>query len=525
LEGSLGATDAFIFQLVAYSRYSDSAWPFVTMPSFAIHATKLLKLSKAFHFSLNIFVKPEERDDWESYANRSDGWIEESFEIQAGSSDWKGPISTDFATSYKIFDYSQPNHTEPYDYMGTFCPSWQAHPLASNSDGGIVYNFDTWQIHDIAVGMVEADRMKRVILSPAVNAIYDPTSQESIDSARGQSVWASAFIDTSEQDPNEPFSVITFPIYDTLEGVRVNVSDPDLSYVGVIVIAIYWKQLIRDILPDLDSVVVVFEDNCSPPFTYLVQGKEAIYLGQGDLHGKEFDGMVHSAYLHNLTSPTDGSSYTGLPISEQYCPRFIRVYPSSELQDNYVNSDPVVFAVVVAFVFLFTSLVFLVYDFWVNRRQRKVMRRALASGAIGSSLFPQKVRDQLYAEKDQESKPMNGRFRDYAMGSNNDGNKLETSLTASKPIADHFEETTILFADIRGFTKWSSERSPVEVFELLEGIYGRFDQIALRRKVFKVETVRWPCGSRCRVFLVVGSHVLIFYLASCSPCSDRRLLC
>lgn len=29
----------------------------------------------------------------------------------------------------------------------------------------------------------------------------------------------------------------------------------------------------------------------------------------------------------------------------------------------------------------------------------------------------------------------------------------------------------------------------MEVFELLEAIYGAFDKIALRRKVFKVETV------------------------------------
>merc|ERR1711988_717951 len=57
------------------------------------------------------------------------------------------------------------------------------------------------------------------------------------------------------------------------------------------------------------------------------------------------------------------------------------------------------------------------------------------------------------------------------------------------PIADLFLNCTVLFADISGFTSWSSERSPSQVFVLLETIYGAFDKIADRRGVFKVETI------------------------------------
>jgi hypothetical protein len=41
-----------------------------------------------------------------------------------------------------------------------------------------------------------------------------------------------------------------------------------------------------------------------------------------------------------------------------------------------------------------------------------------------------------------------------------------------------------------GFTKWSSTRTPVEVFRLLETLYGAFDRIASKRRVEKIETVR-----------------------------------
>jgi class 3 adenylate cyclase len=57
------------------------------------------------------------------------------------------------------------------------------------------------------------------------------------------------------------------------------------------------------------------------------------------------------------------------------------------------------------------------------------------------------------------------------------------------PIADLFLNCTVLFADIAGFTSWSSERAPAQVFILLETIYGAFDKIADRRGVFKVETI------------------------------------
>jgi class 3 adenylate cyclase len=46
-----------------------------------------------------------------------------------------------------------------------------------------------------------------------------------------------------------------------------------------------------------------------------------------------------------------------------------------------------------------------------------------------------------------------------------------------------------MFADLAGFTAWSSVREPVQVFTLLETLYRAFDDIAKRRRVFKVETV------------------------------------
>jgi class 3 adenylate cyclase len=71
---------------------------------------------------------------------------------------------------------------------------------------------------------------------------------------------------------------------------------------------------------------------------------------------------------------------------------------------------------------------------------------------------------------------------------NEDASKT-INANSSRPIADLFPETTVMFADISGFTAWSSVREPAQVFTLLETLYGAFDAIAVRRGVFKVETI------------------------------------
>ena len=71
----------------------------------------------------------------------------------------------------------------------------------------------------------------------------------------------------------------------------------------------------------------------------------------------------------------------------------------------------------------------------------------------------------------------------------------------------------VLFADIVGFTAWSANRQPSEVFQLLETIYGAFDVAARARNVFKVETIG-DCYGRFHLMFLLFS--LLF--GSTLPC-------
>lgn len=68
--------------------------------------------------------------------------------------------------------------------------------------------------------------------------------------------------------------------------------------------------------------------------------------------------------------------------------------------------------------------------------------------------------------------------------------KTNRDTAVARPrMARKYPKVTILFADIAGFTGWSSNRDPEDVFVLLETFYAAFDLLAIKRDVFKVETI------------------------------------
>ena len=101
------------------------------------------------------------------------------------------------------------------------------------------------------------------------------------------------------------------------------------------------------------------------------------------------------------------------------------------------------------------------------------MQRALASGAIVSSLFPSHIRDQLYQETAHQNHQAE-RAKQFKTGDKNgdsaevtnflkeegggkDGGMGELVQHAS-PLACKYNDCTLMFADLQGFTKWSAER-------------------------------------------------------------------
>lgn len=57
------------------------------------------------------------------------------------------------------------------------------------------------------------------------------------------------------------------------------------------------------------------------------------------------------------------------------------------------------------------------------------------------------------------------------------------------PIADHFEEVSVIFADLVGFTEFAANRPPKKLVELLNKIFSRFDKLAKQHNLEKIKTI------------------------------------
>ena len=128
-------------------------------------------------------------------------------------------------------------------------------------------------------------------------------------------------------------------------------------------------------------------------------------------------------------------------LKQEGCRYSIRVYPSQEFEDSHYTNTPWVYAVVLLALFFLTSFVFLMYDWVVQLRQKKVMKSAMASGAIVSSLFPEQVRNQLYQENEEK--------KAAASWANTTAAAAAGPITG-KPNAHLYDGTTIFFADLAG---------------------------------------------------------------------------
>ena len=309
-------------------------------------------------------------------------------------------------------------------------------------------------------------------------------------------VWARRHV-APDVDAREPIVRTLYPILDTADGA-ITEDNNSSKVVGIIASGFFWRTFLENILPDEErGLVVIFQNTYNQSFTYEVNGANATWLGPGDLHEPEFDLQGVNKTFKDIgvysSHGTNSRTYGGLPLDFEFCAYSVAIFPSTEMKDSFINYEAYIYSAISVAIFVFTTSFLLCYDKLVTMRQKKVMMTAIKSTNIVSNLFPSNVRDRLLDEnvnnvnnvgnsKTSMFEPTKNKLRSFL----NDG---EPSNESSKPIADLFPETTVLFADIAGFTAWSSTREPTQVFTLLETVYGAFDSIAARRGVFKVETI------------------------------------
>lgn len=269
----------------------------------------------------------------------------------------------------------------------------------------------------------------------------------------------------------------------------------------------------------------LLENTCRQQFTYHLSNEGVEYVGPGDLRNTASKTAESQAMKVTIPLTTTETTPTSDTNATDQCDYSLVLFPSHQFQYRVATANimaPTVAAVIVAVLFVVMIANFCIYDRIVRSRNTKVVDAAARSNAIVSSLFPSQIRDRLFAsaasasnskenDLERDDSPDNTRsgpsssktrLKDFLNDKNTarlqqvvedtQDNTISGDsevLFEGKPIADLFTETTVIFADIAGFTAWSSVREPSQVFTLLETIYRAFDEIAKTRRVFKVETV------------------------------------
>ena len=133
--------------------------------------------------------------------------------------------------------------------------------------------------------------------------------------------------------------------------------------------------------------------------------------------------------------------------------------------------------------------IFLLYDLLVRQRNNKLVNRAARSNEIVSSMFPEVLQEKIFAQSSNKNQTFRGSSNQIKT-LHEEGGLNEILMDNKAPLAEIYPETTVLFADVVGFTAWASVREPSQVFQLLETVYCHFDEAARARKAFKVEVCR-----------------------------------
>jgi Adenylate and Guanylate cyclase catalytic domain len=371
-----------------------------------------------------------------------------------------------------------------FQFFLNYQPIWQTSPLVASALNINVLNYPT--LPEIRVCYESGSAVFGGFMIEPPGGMNDD----------GFTAFFAAYLSTEAQKPvlyeGDPFSNIALPVYGSYE-------KNDTEVVGMIVALVRWGSYFENVLPEqANGIILVLENPCQGPFTYKVRGSQVEVIGKGDFHDSKFSKYKKTESFSNITKIRDGTEH-GMNFLNSYCPISIRIYPSEEYYNEYNSSLPIALTFTVLMVFVFTAIMFLVYDRLVERRQNLVLMKAVQSSAIVSSLFPQNVADRLLQQNDvnvgesRNTFSSKHRLKSMLNGDIKSSDSFQighdNATFGSQPIADLFPNTSVLFADISGFTAWSSTREPTQVFLLLQNVYQAFDHIAKRRRVFKVETI------------------------------------
>jgi hypothetical protein len=512
----------------SYALDQGLTWPYVTLPHFGHRGVPIVASSQAKFLALSPLVTEAERFTWESWSVE-----QPQFQSQPGKSAGTSSSSTISTYLYQFENDTTTSTTvRPLlEVQGTtgpgyYAPLWQFSMAPSTSTTTTATNRMMIKNLDLFTYAPTGNSLLANVYSSIVTSSQSSSSSSS-------SLALSFLELNANPDPNDnatwPYTYLATPVWRTFGGPATTT----MELVALYNVLVPWHAFLENKVTDDDlngnGLVVVVKNTCHQVVTYQVNGQQVTFSGDGDFHDTSLNdyevfasfevGGLLASHVNNDEEPLQRCDYT------------LHVYPTSAFYESFHTKKPWYYAGAVVILFLVTSLVFSRYDSNVQKRQKLVLSSAERSNAIVSSLFPAQVRDRMMnpnpanddydnyqnnhsmdddppssntftvgggsmskKTKRRESATLSALLGGGGGGGGSDNNVLARTsfnlsgdaagqnstnnyglddpsgiITNSKPIADLFPCASVMFADICGFTAWSSARDPTQVREKTHG--------------------------------------------------------
>jgi len=448
-------------EVTGYAQTNNISWPFVYLPLWESYAMGYFDHSKGEFVGINNHVTHDQRESFINWTTMHyEEWIQESHMLKYGNLDKlnQDPAEYNQYLAKKAKDGFPPDDIRTHYGVRTA----QSPPMGAY---GPLMNLNIGSIGSNGALMDAVRELRYETLVTAIKPF------NALPASEHQNFH-------TDSEAENPHSFMYTPVYE-------RVQDPTSSIVATVTSSVAWDASMQDLLPDnVNGILCVVRNNCNQSFTYEVRGHDAFYLGDGDHHDSEFSHLEVELDLALHTHP----NFTSTP---GHCMYTMHIYPTDEFRQNYKTALPATFAGAVCGTFFLVAIVFFAYDWTVTKRNKELVTTAVRSHKVVAQLFPGEMKNRVLARHSVRVVGMNGtggmgrgmgRLTAFA-------EEKSIFLEKASPLAQEYKETTIFFGDLAGFTKWSSTRSPEQVFELLETLYSTFDGIAKRREIFKVETI------------------------------------
>lgn len=245
LDLTMAAVDTLAVTMVSYAHSSQSNWPFVTVPDFAVRAAKIRTLSHAIFLSVYPLVTLETRFEWENYTVGHDYWVNETLALQEKDESCTGPINFNWTQQEDLGVITDSFGPRPYNMStSTYLPQWQNYPVVTTSTP---YNWDL--LSATMIPSFEAVFGSQKVIISAAYQLPDPDDPVEVEEAEFSTLFFSDFT-VPGQDPSEPISEMYYPIVDSAVSSLWTPSDPEdenNKLVGILALSIFWADAIKEV--------------------------------------------------------------------------------------------------------------------------------------------------------------------------------------------------------------------------------------------------------------------------------------